>query len=617
MSIGAIGSSSSGLSATYWQQLQQQLFAKIDTNGDGQITKTELETALASQGVSTSQADNLFDALSGSSNGSGTITEAEFSTGLQQLLDGQTQSQTIQAQSDQTDLDSTNSGINSTSSLSNLFDQLTGGTGILTQSELEQAFASQGGTTQEADALFSQLDPQGTGTVSQSQFVSGMQQLAAQEAQTQSAQGTQGQNSPGSSSSLSALFDQLTGGTGELTQTELEQAFTNQGGTTQEADALFSQLDPQGTGSVSEAQFVSGMQQIFAQAAQTQSASSSASSNLSSLFDQLTGGSGNLTQSELERAFVSQGGTTQEADALFSQLDPSGASSINESQFVSGMQQILAQGDQAQSTSSSASSNLSNLFDQLTNGSGDLTETELEQAFVSQGGTTQEADVLFSQLDPSGASSISESQFVSGMQQIFAQTAQAQNASSSASSDLSSLFDQLTNGSGQLTQSELEQAFVSEGGTTQEADALFSQLDPSGASSISESQFIAGMQNILAEGAQTQDASSSGVSTSQSQETGSGQSASNSAKSASADSSSSTTTTIINPDGSTTTIVTYADGETVTTTTPPPGGKSSTAGYGNGVSAMLLASAGNLSGLVDQKTVGALLGLLDPVPQAA
>jgi Ca2+-binding EF-hand superfamily protein len=461
MSIGAIGSSSSGVSATYWQQLQQQLFAKIDANGDGQITKTELETALASQGVSTNQADNLFDALSGSSNGSGTITEAQFSTGLQQLLDGQTQSQTIQAQSDQTDLDSTTSGMNSTSSLSNLFDQLTGGTGVLTESELEQAFTSQGGTTQEADALFSQLDPQGTGTVSQSQFVSGMQQIAAQEAQTQSAQATQGQNSPDSSSSLSALFDQLTGGAGELTQTELEQAFTSQGGTTQEADALFSQLDPQGTGSVSETQFVSGMQQILAQAAQ------------------------------------------------------------------------------------------------------------------------------------------------------------AQSASSSASADLSSLFDQLTNGSGQLTQSELEQAFVSEGGTTQEADALFSQLDPSGASGISESQFIAGMQNILAEGAQTQDASSSSVPTSQSQETGSGQSASSSAKSASGDSSSSTTTTIINPDGSTTTIVTYADGETVTTTTPPPGGKSSTAGNGNGVSAMLLASAGNLSGLVDQKTVGALLGLLDAVPQAA
>jgi len=302
---------------------------------------------------------------------------------------------------------------------------------------------------------------------------------------------------------------------------------------------------------------------------------------------------------------------------LFSQLDPSGASSISEPQFVSGMQQIFAQSAQAQNASSGAVSTLSSLFDQLTNGSGQLTQSELEQAFTSEGGTTQEADALFGQLDPSGASSISESQFVTGMQQIFAQAAQAQSASSSASSNLSSLFDQLTNGNGQLTQSELEQAFVSQGGTTQEADALFSQLDPSGASSISESQFIAGMQNILAEGAQTQDASSSNVPASQTQETASGQSASGSAKSASADSSSSTTTTIINPDGSTTTIVTYADGETVTTTTPPPGGKSSAAGNGNGVSAMLLASAGNLSGLVDQKTVGALFSLLDPMPQAA
>jgi Ca2+-binding EF-hand superfamily protein len=549
MSISAIGSGSSGLSATYFQQLQQQLFAKLDSNGDGQITKTELESALAGQGVSTAQADSLFDALGGDSSSTGTLTDAQFSAGLQQLLlDSQSQGQAIQAQSDQTSIDSATNGPASTTSLSNLFDQLTGGTGTLTQSELEQAYVSQGGTTQQADALFSQLDTQGTGAVTQSQFVAGMQQIFAEGAEAQSAESSaESSTSSSSTASLSALFDQLTGGSGELTQSELEQAFASQGGTTQEADALYSQLDPQGTGSVSESQFVSGMQQILAQGPQAPGAAPSTAPNattaLSNLFDQLTGGSGELTQSELEQAFVSQGGTTQQADSLFSQLDPSGASSISEQQFVSGIQQLFA------------------------------------QAAQNQSGQTQ--------------------------------STQTQSASSSATSSLSALFDQLTDGSGQLTEAELEQAFVSQGGTTQEADALFSQLDPSGASSISEAQFVSGMQQILGQGApadQPPVASSSTASTaSLGSATDSGQSASAAGQA--------TTTVTVNPDGSTTTTVTYANGTVVTTTTPAADTNSS-ASSGNGLSTMLLASTGNLSGLVDQKTVNALLGLLD-VPQAA
>jgi hypothetical protein len=47
-----------------------------------------------------------------------------------------------------------------------------------------------------------------------------------------------------------------TNGDGTIKQAELEQAVTNAGGTKQAADALYSQLDPNNTGSVSVKQAV-------------------------------------------------------------------------------------------------------------------------------------------------------------------------------------------------------------------------------------------------------------------------------------------------------------------------------------------------------------------------
>ena len=43
-----------------------------------------------------------------------------------------------------------------------------------------------------------------------------------------------------------------------ISQTELEQAVTAAGGTTQGADALYAKLDPNNTGSVTEQQFAQG-----------------------------------------------------------------------------------------------------------------------------------------------------------------------------------------------------------------------------------------------------------------------------------------------------------------------------------------------------------------------
>src|SRR5215472_5014956 len=55
--------------------------------------------------------------------------------------------------------------------LENLFNTIAGGNGSITKPELEQAVTADGGTTQGADALYASLDPNNTGSVTETQFL--------------------------------------------------------------------------------------------------------------------------------------------------------------------------------------------------------------------------------------------------------------------------------------------------------------------------------------------------------------------------------------------------------------------------------------------------------------
>jgi hypothetical protein len=57
-------------------QTSSSLFSKLDTDGDGQISKSEFETALTGAGASTSNADALFAKLD--ANGDGSISQSEL-----------------------------------------------------------------------------------------------------------------------------------------------------------------------------------------------------------------------------------------------------------------------------------------------------------------------------------------------------------------------------------------------------------------------------------------------------------------------------------------------------------------------------------------------------------
>ncbi|MCP4619494.1 MAG: EF-hand domain-containing protein [Bradyrhizobium sp.] len=58
----------------------KDLFSKIDTDGDGKITKSEFENALGAGGTNTAQADDVFSKLD--KNGDGSVTMDEMSSAL-------------------------------------------------------------------------------------------------------------------------------------------------------------------------------------------------------------------------------------------------------------------------------------------------------------------------------------------------------------------------------------------------------------------------------------------------------------------------------------------------------------------------------------------------------
>ena len=271
----------------------------------------------------------------------------------------------------------------------NLFSQISNGSGSITQTNLEQAVTAAGGSTQGADALYSELDPANTGSVSEQQFANAFPGPQYSDQMQSQLIGYQAQGWPGASSSqqggqlAQSLFSQIdSSGTGSITQSELEQAITAAGGTKEAADALYAKLDPNNTGSVTEPQFAQGLSQAMphhhhhhggggatpsATDGSSANGSSSAADALASLFDtdgggagnsptqiaqnmftQISNGSGSITQTNLEQAVTAAGGSTAGADALYAKLDPTGTGSVSEQQFINALQPPSASGNTAQ-----------------------------------------------------------------------------------------------------------------------------------------------------------------------------------------------------------------------------------------------------------------------------
>jgi Ca2+-binding EF-hand superfamily protein len=167
--LSGLGGSAASYYANALQQLQQRLFSKIDANGDGTVSQSELETAVTKAGGTTKGADALYAALD--PNNSGSVSKQQFAQNLP--LPSFSPAMGAQLIADQAQMCAASAGATPASfSKQTLFTQLdANGDGSLTKSELEQAVTKAGGTVASADALYAKLDPSNTGSVSAQQFV--------------------------------------------------------------------------------------------------------------------------------------------------------------------------------------------------------------------------------------------------------------------------------------------------------------------------------------------------------------------------------------------------------------------------------------------------------------
>jgi Ca2+-binding EF-hand superfamily protein len=386
--LGGVGYG--GLTPSAIKQYQQNLFNQIDLNGDGSVSKTELEQAVGKAGGGSQAADALYAVLD--PNNSGGVSEQQFA----QVLPGSGFSDQVQAQLIGYQAQGW-PGAPSTSPggqlAQNLFAQIDGnGDGAISQSELEQAVTKAGGTKEAADALYAKLDPNGTGSVSEQQFSQslfgalphhhhhhgGTGAAGATDATDGSATGSAADaltslfNADGGGAAFSPLqiaqniFTQIdSNGDGAITQGELEQAVTAAGGDKAGADALYAKLDPNGTGSVSEQQFTDALQPPSPSGNTAQDA-------LLALLDQISQ-SGTNAPASPQAAGAASGAGNSAQDALLALINGSDASgSGGSSSSTSG-------------ASTHSSADLARAFS--------LYQSQLEQQILSHIGTTQSAGI--------------------------------------------------------------------------------------------------------------------------------------------------------------------------------------------------------------------------------
>lgn len=169
--------SSSSYQTSYQTNIQKQLFKKIDTNGDGQVTKDEFVSGRPKD-VNESQASGLFDTIDKKKTGS--LSESDFadaappqqnSGGLDQnllaaLLQGQDQSNTTNTNS------SNDNG--SDDRFADLFGKTdTDKNGTISKNEFVQA-RPKGVTEEQAGSLYAKIDSTGSNALTSDQLKAGL-----------------------------------------------------------------------------------------------------------------------------------------------------------------------------------------------------------------------------------------------------------------------------------------------------------------------------------------------------------------------------------------------------------------------------------------------------------
>ncbi|HWD48672.1 MAG TPA: EF-hand domain-containing protein [Rhizomicrobium sp.] len=209
-------------------------------------------------------------------------------------------------------------------------------------------------------------------------------------------------------------------------------------------------------------------QQSDAASGTTATAASSASGTTSnSPLDQLfsamdANGDGSVSQNEMESYIENVGGTQAQADSLFSALSGSSSASgsttstagISESQMQNALQQSnpfsgmghhhLHHHGMSASNGDPADQVANNLIQAMdTNDDGSVSEDELTSFVTANGGSTSDAQSDFASLDTSGSGSLTSADFAKAWENW-----QAQQSSQSSGAMMVSLLDNFAKASG-------------------------------------------------------------------------------------------------------------------------------------------------------------------------
>ena len=287
MSIGGIGSLGHDVSALLARLGGTQGASGVDCDGDfdgstGSVPATTA-TAAASPG----------NGLTGSTKAAVSDQILALLTQLQQIASTQVGSAAVASTLISATSAATTSATIAPASttadpLSKLFAAIDGnGDGAISQSELEAYIQKLGGTTAQADALFSGLNQGGTGDLTKAQLASDLQQ-----AQTQGIGGGHHHHHHHGVPSATELGNKLanaidSNGDGSVSQSEFTSFVTGLGGTVAEATTDFAALDPNNTGSVNAAQFTTAIR-AFEQAGNAASITANPASPILTLLDAFT-----------------------------------------------------------------------------------------------------------------------------------------------------------------------------------------------------------------------------------------------------------------------------------------------------------------------------------------
>ena len=138
-----------------------QLFTAMDSNGDGSVSQSEMETYLGQQGATTSQADAVFASLD--QNGSSGISESQMGSAMQQSAVHRGGGHHHHAHGASSAADTLLQAMDADDS------------GSVSQDEFSNFVTQNGGTTSEADTDFAALDASGTGSLNSADFMSAIQ----------------------------------------------------------------------------------------------------------------------------------------------------------------------------------------------------------------------------------------------------------------------------------------------------------------------------------------------------------------------------------------------------------------------------------------------------------